>query len=180
MEDKFYDEIAQGYDSLHMAEQLQKMTMIIADMGADIPKKNEKLLDVGCGTGISTSVWNCDCTGIDPSKELIDIAKKKHSKDPKKQFIVGHAEELPFPDKSFDVVICITAVHNFKDIKKGIMEMKRVCRDRLVISVMKKAQKLDEIEKLIIINFKIKKIIMEEKDLIFLCGMRQPASTKRA
>ncbi|MBU2561249.1 MAG: methyltransferase domain-containing protein [Nanoarchaeota archaeon] len=177
MEDKFYDEIAQGYDSLHMAEQLQKMTMIIADMGADIPKKNEKLLDVGCGTGISTSVWNCDCTGIDPSEELIEIAQKKQ---PKKKFLVGQAEELPFPDKSFDVVICITAVHNFKDIKKGLMEMKRVCKDRLVISVLKRSQKLEEIEKLIIINFKIKKIIMEEKDLIFLCGLRQPPGTKHA
>ncbi|MBW2972649.1 methyltransferase domain-containing protein [Candidatus Woesearchaeota archaeon] len=170
MADKFYDDMAEGYDELHFAEQLQKMTAIIADIGQDIPKKNEKLLDVGCGTGISTSVWNCECTGIDPSEELIKIAQKKF---PRKKFVVGRAEELPFPDKSFDVVISITSIHNFSDIKKGINEMKRVCRSRAVFSVLRKSQKAEEIEKLIIINFRIKRIIMEEKDLIFICGLRE-------
>lgn len=170
MADKFYDDMAEGYDELHFAEQLQKMTAIIADIGQDIPKKNEKLLDVGCGTGISTSVWNCECTGIDPSEELIKIAQKKF---PRKKFVVGRAEELPFPDKSFDVVISITSIHNFSDIKKGINEMKRVCKGRAVFSVLRKSQKAEEIEKLIIINFRIKRIIMEEKDLIFICGLRE-------
>ncbi len=170
MKDEYYNSIASGYDSLHMEEQLQKMTTIIADMGKDIPKKDEKLLDVGCGTGISTSVWNCDCTGIDPSRELIEIAHRKY---PNKRFLVGNAEELPFPDKSFDIVISITAIHNFDDIKKGILEMKRVCKDRAVFSVLKKAKDIEDIQKYIIINFRIKRIMMEEKDLIFICSRRE-------
>lgn len=165
----FYDEISTGYDELHMAEQLAKMTEIIAAVGADIPKKAEKLLDVGCGSGISTSVWSCDCTGIDPSESLIALAKKKY---PKIRFYVGRAEELPFPDKSFDVVLCVTAVHNFHDIKKGIIEMKRVGKRLFIITALKKSKNIDEIEKFVIINFKIKKIISEEKDLIFICGPR--------
>jgi ubiquinone/menaquinone biosynthesis C-methylase UbiE len=167
---QFYDEIAGGYDELHMAEQLQKMTAIIAALGADVPKKTEKLLDIGCGTGISTSVWNCDCTGIDPSDELIKIAKKKY---PKKRFYVGRAEELPFPDETFHVVISVTSIHNFHDIRKAIEEMKRVGKDRYVITVLRKSKKLDEIEKLVIINFKIKRIVMEDKDLIFICEKRK-------
>ncbi len=167
---KFYDEIADGYDELHMGEQLRKMTAIIAAMGEYIPKKPEKLLDVGCGSGISTSVWSCDCTGIDPSDNLIAVAKKNH---PKLRFYVGRAEELPFPDKSFDVVICITAVHNFHDIRRGIEEMKRVGKDRFVITVLRKSNKIEEIEKLIILNFKVKKIVMEDKDLIFICRSRE-------
>jgi ubiquinone/menaquinone biosynthesis C-methylase UbiE len=165
----FYGGIASGYDELYMAEQLQKMTSIIAELGADVPKKKEKLLDVGCGTGISTSVWKCECTGIDPSSELIEIAKKKY---PGKTFLVGKAEKLPFPDKSFDVVICITAIHNFDDVRQGLIEMKRVCKDRVVITVLRKSKKVEDIQKYIIINFRVKRIVMEEKDLIFVCGLR--------
>ncbi|MBW2963835.1 methyltransferase domain-containing protein [Candidatus Woesearchaeota archaeon] len=168
----YYDSIAEGYDELHMAEQLQKMTAIIAELGTDIPKKGEKLLDVGCGSGISTSVWNCDCTGIDPSEKLIEIAKKNY---PKKKFLVASAEEIPFPDDYFDVVISITAVHNFTDFRKGLLEMKRVGKGRFVISILRKSAKAEEITKMIMINFKVKRIVMEDKDLIFLCGSkRQP------
>lgn len=174
---QFYDEIAEGYDELHREEQLRKMTAIIAAMGALVPKKSEKLLDVGCGSGISTSVWSCDCTGIDPSDNLIAIAKKNH---PKLRFYVGRAEELPFPDKSFDVVICITAIHNFHDLRKGIDEMKRVGKDRFVITVLRKSKRVEEIEKLIILNFKVSKIIVEDKDIIFIGRSREWGKKKAA
>ncbi len=164
--DKYYDNIAQGYDELHTEEQLNKMIEIVAALGADVPKKNERLLDVGCGTGISTSVWSAKCFGIDPSKELIDIAKKKH---PGKEFTVAAAEAIPFPDKSFDVVISVTSIHNFTDIRKAIMEMRRVGKDRFVITLLRKSKQIDEITKLIIINFRVKKIVQEDKDLIFIC-----------
>jgi demethylmenaquinone methyltransferase/2-methoxy-6-polyprenyl-1,4-benzoquinol methylase len=169
MAEEYYDKIAPGYDELYMAEQLQKMTSVIAAFGPDVPKRKETLLDVGCGTGISMSVWNCECTGIDPSSELIEIAKKKY---PNKNFVVGVAEKLPFPDKSFDIVTCVTAVHNFADVRKAFEEMKRVCKDRLVITLLRKSKKIEDIEKWVIINFKIKRIVMEEKDLIFVCGLR--------
>jgi ubiquinone/menaquinone biosynthesis C-methylase UbiE len=165
----FYDAIAGGYDELHMAEQLRKMASVLAALGTDIPKKSEKLLDVGCGSGISTSVWSCDCTGIDPSGKLVAIAKKNY---PKKKFLVGRAEELPFPEGSFDIVICVTSVHNFDDIRKALSEMRRVGKDRFVITALRRSKKVDEIEKLIIINFRIKRIVTEEKDLIFVCQRR--------
>lgn len=163
---KFYDAIAEGYDELHMAEQLRKMSDILAALGSDIPKKAEKLLDVGCGSGISTSVWSCDCTGIDPSEKLVDVAKKNY---PKKKFLVGKAEELPFPDDSFDMVICVTAIHNFADVRKGISEMKRVGKKKFVITILRKSGQAEDIEKLVILNFKVKKIVMEEKDIIMVC-----------
>jgi ubiquinone/menaquinone biosynthesis C-methylase UbiE len=165
----YYDSIAPGYDALHMAEQIRKMTAIIAELGEDIPRKGEKLLDVGCGSGISTSVWNCDCTGIDPSEKLIEIAHKNY---PGKRFVVASAEDIPFPDGAFDILISITAIHNFKDVRKAINEMKRVCKGRFVITVLRKAGKVDEIAKLLMINFNVKRIIMEEKDLIFICTWR--------
>jgi ubiquinone/menaquinone biosynthesis C-methylase UbiE len=168
----FYDGIAEGYDELYMTEQLRKMTEVIIALGADVPKKNELLLDVGCGTGVSTSVWSCRCVGIDPSKELIKKAKQKLTKNSKNAFLAGEGEHLPFKDKSFDIVICITAIHNFKDIRQGILEIKRVCKNRAVITVLRKSSKIEDIEKWLIINFRIKKIVLEEKDMIFVCGIR--------
>jgi ubiquinone/menaquinone biosynthesis C-methylase UbiE len=166
---EFYNGISEGYDELYIEEQFKKLTEILAALGADAPKKTEKLLDVGCGTGISTSVWPCDCTGIDPSDKLIELAKKKY---PKKRFYVGRAEELPFPDKSFDVVISITAVHNFHDVRKAFSEFKRVGKRLFVITVLRKSNSVEDIQKWIIINFRVKRIVMEEKDIIFVCGPR--------
>ena len=168
--ESFYDKIASGYDELYMAEQFSKISEMMQALGADIPKKTDRLLDVGCGTGISTSVWKSECVGIDPSRELIAIAQRNY---PKRKFMVGKAESLPFPDQSFDVVISVTSIHNFDDVRKGIEEMKRVGKRLFIITALRKSAKIAEIEKLIILNFKINKIVVEEKDIIFICGPRQ-------
>jgi len=121
-------------------------------------KKSDKLLDCGAGTGISSD-FDCIVTALDPSEELL---KQNNAKDK----IVGCAENLPFKDNSFDFVISITAVHNFKDIEKGILEIKRVGK-KFVFSVLKKSSKFDLIKDLIKKHFKIQKEIEEEHDIIF-------------
>jgi ubiquinone/menaquinone biosynthesis C-methylase UbiE len=166
----FYDNIAEGYNELYMAEQFSKISEIMQALGSNIPKKTDRLLDVGCGTGISTSVWKSECVGIDPSRELVKIAKRNY---PKRNFFVGKAESLPFRDQSFDVVISVTSIHNFEDPKKAILEMKRVGKRLFIITALRKSAKIAEIEKLVILNFKVHKIVVEEKDIIFICGPRQ-------
>ncbi len=160
-----YDDIAPVYDSLHMFEQLQKLKII----GSAIRiKPNDKLLDVGCGTGISAQVFNCSITGIDSSGKMISIAKEKY---PEQNWIVGFAEELPFKDKEFDKVICVTAIHNFNDINKALDEITRVSKPsripNIAISILKKSKKLDEIEHLVRAKFSVKKIVVESRDLIY-------------
>jgi ubiquinone/menaquinone biosynthesis C-methylase UbiE len=146
----YYDEISKSYNELHGEEQKKKFNLI---------KKfiHGKVLDVGCGTGISTPKG---AVGIDPSAELL----KQH---PGKT-VKGCAEQLPFPDKSFDTVICLTAVHNFSDIEKGLREIKRVGKKTFIISVLKKSPKFDEIIEKIKKIIKPNKTIDEEKDLIFI------------
>ena len=160
-----YDDIAPVYDSLHMFEQLQKLKII----GSAIRiKPTDKLLDVGCGTGISAQVFNCSITGIDSSENMIRIAREKH---PEQEWIVSQAENLPFDNKEFDKVICVTAIHNFNDINKALDEIVRVSKpsksSNIAISILKKSKKLDEIEKLIKEKFNVKKIIVESRDIIY-------------
>ncbi len=172
----YYDSIASGYDELHKDEQIQKLAFAISKLDPSfLPKKSDKLLDVGCGSGISTAPWDCFCVGIDPSIELVRIAKKNYPAD---HFFVAAAENLPFPSDSFDFVISLTAIHNFSDIKKGLLEIRRVGKKHFILTALRKSKHVDVIQKLIIINFKVLKIIMEDKDIIFICEKLQPSEEK--
>lgn len=154
----YYDIIAEGYEELHKEEQLNKLRIIKNNV--QISNK-AKLLDVGCGTGISSN-FDCDVIGIDPSVQLT-----ARNRNPKK--IIGVAENLPFKNSSFDYVVSITSLHNFKNIKKSIDEIKRVGKDNFIFSVLRKSNKYSLIRELIRKNFKVYKTLEEDKDTIFFC-----------
>lgn len=158
----YYNQIAQGYNELHEEEQLRKLSIIKDNIKLD---KSARLLDVGCGTGISSG-FDCFVAGIEPSMELI-----KQNKSNKK--IIGIAESLPFKNSSFDYVVSVTSIHNFEDIKKSISEMERVGKDDFVFSVLKKSEKFGFIKDLILKNFKVDKVIEEAKDVVFFCKKRK-------
>lgn len=151
----YYDKISKGYNELHGEEQLKKVNIILKNIKI---KKNTKLLDVGCGTGFYHQLFDCNTIGIDPSEELLKQCESKTVK--------GHAENLPFRDKEFDIVISITAVHNFNDIEKGLDEIKRVGK-KYVLTLLRKSKNFSKIDSLIRKKFRIKKIIMEDKDAIY-------------
>ncbi len=152
-----YDAIAKGYNELYEQEQLNKLSIIKNNIKIN---KDTKILDVGCGTGIS-SKFDCFVIGVDPSIGLI--------KQNNYQKIIGIAETLPFKNNSFDYVISVTAIHNFKNIKKSINEIKRVGKENFVFSVLKKSKKFEFIKNSIQKNFNIEKVIEECKDTIFFC-----------
>ncbi|MBW2978217.1 methyltransferase domain-containing protein [Candidatus Woesearchaeota archaeon] len=156
----YYDEISEGYEELHKEEQLKKVKLIAEHLKV---KPEDKLLDVGCGTGLTTELWQCKRYGIDPAPKLLERARQKD----KVEYKLAPAEDIPYPDDFFDIVISITAIQNFKDIEKGLNEIKRVGKDRFVLTFLKKSSKREFIEKKIKELFKIEKVIEEEKDIIF-------------
>lgn len=153
----YYDGIAEGYNELHGKEQLQKLQIIAKEISVN---KNIKLLDVGCGTGLSAKVFNCNITGIDPAKKLLEQAPFKTIK--------AKAESLPFKDNEFDVVIAVTSIHNFDDITDGLTEIKRVGKDKFALTILKKAKNAYQIIEKIKELFTILKEIEEDKDKIFI------------
>ena len=153
----YYDKIAQGYNGLYKEEQRKKLSIIKKNIKIN---KYTKILDVGCGTGISSD-FNCYVVGVDPSIEL--LRQNANNK------ILGFAENLPFKDGSFDYVISITSMHNFKNVKKSINEIKRVGKDYFVFSVLKKSKKFGFIQKLIQKSFKVRQVVEEDKDAVFFC-----------
>jgi len=86
------------------------------------------LLDVGCGTGYLLKVADergLETHGVDISEEGVEIAK---TTSPNSGILLGKGEDLPFPDNSFDYVICLGALKHFLDLDKGIREMMRVAK----------------------------------------------------
>jgi len=80
----------------------------------------DKILDVGCGTGTltlmiaETLTEPGSVTGIDAAERMIEIARKKAARRGTlpASFQVGIAEELEFPDASFDMVVNSMFLHH--------------------------------------------------------------------
>src|SRR3989344_6431413 len=87
----YYDKIAKGYEELHKEEQLKKIKLIKTILKVN---PTDKLLDVGCGTGLTTTPWKCKRYGIDPSKKLLERAKQKE----KVVYKLASVEKIPFKD----------------------------------------------------------------------------------
>jgi len=122
----YYDETARNYNELHGEEQKRKARLIIQHREM---KEEESLLDVGCGTCIATELFPCRTTGIDPSEKLLEQCRIDTVK--------GKTESLPFRDESFDIVVSLTAVHNFDNVRKGLEEMRRVARSDIIFFLRK-------------------------------------------
>jgi ubiquinone/menaquinone biosynthesis C-methylase UbiE len=90
---------------------------------------NKEVLEVGAGNGyISSHLENrCNLTALDNSQEQLD-------RNPVKKKVVGSAYELPFADRTFDVVICSNLLHHLDEPQKALEEMKRVAKEYVVIS----------------------------------------------
>lgn len=151
-----YKNISKSYNELHEEEQLKKLRIIGKNMRIIPP-----LLDIGCGTGISTNFFNVKSIGIDNCIEMISRGNKN--------LIYGNAEELPFKDKSFNTVISVTAFHNIRGMEKALKEAIRVSRNKnICITFLKRSRRLSSFRKLMKKYFKNFKEIEEEKDIIFL------------
>ena len=157
----YYNSIAKGYERLHREEQLKKIKIIKKYLKVS---NSNKLLDVGCGIGLTTSCWKCKRYGIDPAENMLKKAKLKNKIIYKK----ASAEKIPFKNHFFDVVISVTAVQNFDNIEKAFKEIKRVGKNKFILTFLKKSSKRKKIDRLIKKHFKVKQIIEEEKDLIYV------------
>lgn len=98
----------------------------------------DRLLDVGCGKGFmlhdfALLIPGLVVKGVDVSQYAID-----HSIDDMRPHVqVANANRLPFPDKSFDVVISINTIHNLarEDCGQALREIERVARRGAFITV---------------------------------------------
>jgi len=90
-----------------------------------------RILDVGCAKGFmmydfSLLMPQADIRGIDVSRYAYEHARP----EVKERIQLASANNLPFPDDSFDLVIAINTIHNLPpiDCKQALREIQRVSR----------------------------------------------------
>jgi SAM-dependent methyltransferase len=88
----------------------------------------QRVLDVGCGPGALTTelvrlVGSDRVTAVDPSESFVAAARERH---PGVTVELAGAEQLPFPDGSFDASLAQLVVHFMADPVAGLREMARV------------------------------------------------------
>lgn len=87
----------------------------------------QSVLNVGAGTG-SYEPTDRDVTALEPSAEM--IAQRLSGSAPA---VLGNAELLPFADDSFDAAMAVLTIHHWTNQAKGLAEMRRVARKRVVL-----------------------------------------------
>jgi ubiquinone/menaquinone biosynthesis C-methylase UbiE len=133
---------AEGYES-YMVPTLFGPCATTLIRAAD-PKPGERVLDAGCGTGIvarqvaSRLGARSAVTGFDLSPNMLAVAKAAAAREGIAiEWREGSAEQLPFPESSFDLVLCQFALMFFTDKSAALAEMRRVVtpNGRVLVSV---------------------------------------------
>lgn len=87
-----------------------------------------RLLDLGCGTGDHLARYRkqgYDVAGVDGSGEMLRIAQLNN---PGVEILASDVEHLPYPDRSFDYVICIEVLRYLPSPEGCVREIARVLR----------------------------------------------------
>lgn len=130
-----YDELGGGlYDLRYRDEQDRKYD---AAFLVTIPRRDELILDDGCGTGMLLSRLDSPAVGLDLTPSLLRTAKGKLRED--HHLVLGDAEHLPIKNSVFGVVYAITLIQNTPDKRKAVLEMSRVINTngRILVTALK-------------------------------------------
>src|SRR3954469_4254334 len=91
-----------------------------------------RVLDVATGSGnaaIAAARRGCEAVGVDYVPALLERGRIRAAAEHLDvRFIEGDAEDLRFPDASFDAVISIYGVMFAPDHRRAVAELARVCR----------------------------------------------------
>ncbi len=103
----------------------------------------ELILDVACGTGDMCEYWLKrgsandikihKVTGIDPSKGMLEVARKKHIDA---DFLEGEAKSLPSKDESADILSISYGLRNVVDRIEGLKEFNRVLKRGGMLTIL--------------------------------------------
>ena len=99
-----------------------------------VPLAKGKVLDIGIGSGLNIPFYNSDkidkVIGIDPSHELLELAKEL-ANDSKASIdlVIGSAESIPYPDNFFDTVLVTYTMCTIPNVVIANKEIWRVLKE---------------------------------------------------
>jgi SAM-dependent methyltransferase len=133
---------AEGYESYMVPTLFGPCARNLIEVAA--PKPGERILDLGCGTGIVARTVARQLGGsstiiaLDMSPNMLAVARAAATREGLAiGWREGNAEQLPFPDNSFDVILCQFALMFVSNKAAAFAEMRRVIAEngRVIASV---------------------------------------------
>ena len=128
-----FDVAAEAYDRF-----MGRYSLLLSPQFADFAgvRKGQRVLDVGCGPGALTAelvrrLEPSAVAAVDPSEPFVAAARSRY---PGVDVQRASAEDLPFPDDSFDASLAQLVVHFMSDPIAGLKEMARVTRQGGVVT----------------------------------------------
>ena len=124
----FWSLYARVYDGLRKVVPYQRL---VEHAVAGVPATARSLLDAGCGTGNLLEAARAErpslaLHGIDRSSAMLDRARRRV---PGATFVEGDLDvALPWPDATFDAVVCINVLYAVTDVERTVSELFRVLR----------------------------------------------------
>jgi len=122
-------EVAEAYE-----EMMGRWSRLLAPLFVEFAgvREGDVVLDVGCGTGsllsaLARMTHAEKIVGIDPSAGFIQAAQSQII-DPRVAIELGDAQNLPYPDASFDRCLALLIVNFIPDAPKAAKEMRRVTK----------------------------------------------------
>jgi SAM-dependent methyltransferase len=103
---------AAAYDDLRPLDHgaLELIERLVREAGL----AGRRVLDVGCGTGrlaaLLAEQHGARAWGVDPSPEMLAVAERRRTRAV--EFMLGRAEELPFPDREFERAVMFLVVQH--------------------------------------------------------------------
>jgi demethylmenaquinone methyltransferase/2-methoxy-6-polyprenyl-1,4-benzoquinol methylase len=125
----FYKYLSKVYDQVNpfiWDEEMRDEALSMVDIAPD-----DRVLDVGCGTGFATEgllEHTDDVHGLDQSIHQMRKAFEKFGKRDRVKFYRGDAERLPFRDDSFDVVWSSGSIEYWPNPVDALVEFRRVVK----------------------------------------------------
>lgn len=101
------------------------------------PVPGDSVLDVGCGSGYFTRRLAREdllVTGVDPDAAMLQFAATHSAAG--ERYLFGDARALPFPARSFDLCVSVTALCFIQGQSRALAEMLRVTRRRFAIGLL--------------------------------------------
>jgi len=121
---RFFDRAAANWDNRTGAGSPEHLAALAAAV-LEVPVTPERILDLGCGTGVGTLFLSreyphASIRGLDLSPGMVRAAQARIGLDPEGRvaFRQGDAHRLPFPDGSFDLVTQVNMPVFFTEIAR--------------------------------------------------------------
>jgi ubiquinone/menaquinone biosynthesis C-methylase UbiE len=126
----FHDR-APNYEAGYRGRMHHDIAARTAEVALKVEPQPRRVLDVGCGTGLLLRLLaerrpdTEQLAGIDAAEGMISVANATEH-DSRISFSTGVAEELPYPDDSFELVVSTTSFDHWQDQQAGLTQCFRV------------------------------------------------------